>query len=152
MKRLGALATAALLIAGCGDEDDPSTTDALRIENPVVGETPVGADAAVYFDVVGGEGDALVGAASPAATATSLHTFEAVEGGGVMSPTDRIELDGDVTTLAPIDQHVMLEELAVALVAGETLRMTLRFEEHGDVDVVVDVVPLADLADLLPQN
>lgn len=152
MTRLLVLAAATLLVVGCGDEEDPSSGDPLRVEDAVLGETPAGADAALYFEIVGGAGDALVGASSPAAEATSLHTIEAVEGGGVMYPTDRIELGGDVTTFAPIDKHVMLEGLAVDLVAGETVRATLQFEEHGDVDVMVAVVPLADLADLLPES
>lgn len=150
MIRAVVLATTVLALAGCGDDD--AGDDPIRIENPVVGETPQGADAAVYFDVVGGSGDALVGATSPVAAATSLHTMEPVEGGGIMYPTDRIPLEGDVTTLAPLGTHVMLEELSVALVDGDTVAVTLLFEEHGGTEVVVDVVPLADLADLLPEQ
>ena len=152
MRRQPLLVTAAILLAGCGSGDDAPAGDSIEIENGVVGETPAGADAAVYLDIVGGDGDALVGASSTLAEATSLHTIEQVEGGGVMYPTDRIELEGDVTTLAPIDKHVMLEGLRVELVEGDTLTVMLEFDDHVDVEVDVDVVPLADLAELLPDE
>jgi copper(I)-binding protein len=152
VRRALLLAAAAILLAGCGSGDDAPAGEPIGVENGVVGETPAGADAAVYLDIVGGAGDALVGASSPLAAATSLHTMEPVEGGGIMYPTDRIDLEGDVTALAPIDKHVMLEGLADDLVEGDTVTVTLNFEDHVDIDVEVDVVPLADLAELLPDE
>ena len=46
MRRAPLLATAAILLAGCGSADDAPTGEPIEIENAVVGETPAGADAA----------------------------------------------------------------------------------------------------------
>ena len=141
------------VVVACGDSDGGDSDAVITIEAALVGETPAGADAAVYFDIHSSTDDALVGASSPLADGTSLHTMEPVEGGGIMYPTDRIEVDGGgVTRLAPLDKHVMLEGLGNDLVEGATVAVTLDFDNHPDVDVVVDVVPLADLAELLPTD
>ncbi len=135
---------ALLAMAGCGSGDDA----AIDVSGPVAGEALAGSDVAVYLDVDGGVGDAIVGASSPAAPAATLHELEEVEGGGIMMPSDRIGLDGH-TRLQPMGSHIMLSHLRWELTAGDRFALTLQFERHAPVEVEVEVVPLDALAELV---
>jgi copper(I)-binding protein len=82
---------------------------------------------------------ALVAAASSAAAAVELHTH--VNDGGVMRMRQVKEIvvpAGKEVALQPGGDHVMLIDLKVPLVAGETLALTLSFA-NGD-SLTVDAV------------
>jgi copper(I)-binding protein len=58
----------------------------------------------------------------------------------IMSPVDSIEVPaGGTAKLAPGGLHIMLFDLAAPLVEGDTLELTLEFEEAGDIEVAAPV-------------
>lgn len=162
-----AVLAATALVAACGDDDDTTTDDAADDAAPVAAvevtgawarTSPAVADAgAVYFEIAntGDADDALVGVSVDPAVAgkAELHETAAAEGddgmgdddgmgGGMMEmrPVDRIEVPaGDTVVLEPGGYHVMLLELAAPLQAGDTVEVTLSFEESGEQVVTADV-------------
>lgn len=107
--------------------------------------TPPGAEVgAVYITIEnnGGGEDRLVGATSPAAQSAMLH--ETVEENGVsqmrhavgtIAPGGRLEM-------RPGGAHIMLMGLAAPLTDGDTLDLTLSFENAGEVAVRATVAPV----------
>ena len=97
--------------------------------------------AAVYLTLTArGTEDALVGAASPAAGAATLH--ETRHDGDVMRmrQMERVALPaGRAVTFAPGGLHLMLTGLARPLRAGESVMVTLRFAHAAPVTVGVAV-------------
>jgi copper(I)-binding protein len=84
----------------------------------------------------GAAADRLVGASSPAARTTELHTH--MREGEVMRmrPVPGIDIPpGGTVTLEPGGMHLMLIGLAAPLRQGETVPVTLRFERAGEVRV-----------------
>lgn len=94
-----------------------------------------GGNGAVYLTVVNGREIALqlVAATSPAAATVEIH--ETIEDDGVMrmvhhpegfaiAPMSRLEL-------RPGGKHIMLVDLTDALAVGDTIDLTLTFEEEG---------------------
>lgn len=116
----------------------------------MVAETPLGFAAAVYLTIEQrGGADRLVGASSPVAGRVSLHLMEPLAGGGLMLPTDVIDIpSGSSVQMEPFGSHVMLEELTEPLRAGSQISLSLRFERADDVDVSVEVIDLEQLARL----
>ncbi|HEX9736239.1 MAG TPA: copper chaperone PCu(A)C [Thermoanaerobaculia bacterium] len=99
---------------------------------------------AVYFAVRdAGGGDRLVAVETAAARAAETH--ETVMDGDAMRMVPRPEgfevPAGGTLELAPGGKHVMLVDAEVAE-AAETVRLTLRFERAGAVDVDAPLVPL----------
>lgn len=140
------LRTALLVLAvGCGGAD----SGGVRVEGAVVGATPVGFDAAVYFDAITDDGDAIVGAESTDAAEVSLHQLRLVGGGGIMLPADRIELGVGTTSLRPQGSHVMLHDLRRPLEPGDEITVRLMFARHPAIVVTAAVVPLEDLVELV---
>jgi len=130
---------------GCGGS---SPEGRLEVIDPLVGEAPAGADAALYFDVVVDADDALIGVETPLADTIVLHELRAVEGGGIMWPVERIELvAGETAELRPFGSHVMLEGIHDGLEAGEQVEFLLIFDDRAPVAVVAEVVPLYELAE-----
>lgn len=88
----------------------------------------------------GAVADRLLGASTPAARATELHTH--MREGEVMRmrPVPAIEIPpGGAVKLEPGGYHLMLIGLAVPLKQGETVPVTLRFEHAGEVTVQLHV-------------
>ncbi|TCZ63077.1 copper chaperone PCu(A)C [Roseicella aquatilis] len=84
--------------------------------------------------------DRLVGASSPAARTTELHTH--IREGEVMRmrPVPAIEIPaGQAVTLQPGGLHLMLIGLQQALDQGGSVPVTLRFERAGEVTVQLAV-------------
>lgn len=133
------IATVALL-AACGD--DPSD---LVVEQPRIGATPQGADAALYFAITSPTDDRLVGVDTDVAETTSLHVTGSAD--GTMIEIEAFELPADTeVVLEPFGDHVMLEQVADELEPGDRVEVTLRFAEHAPVQVSADVSQLYDLA------
>lgn len=118
----------------------------------------VATNGAAYFTVTndGTVDDALVAAAADPSVAATVELHETVAadvpmGGDTsttamgtammeMRPVDRIDVPaGDMAELKPGGYHVMLLDLAEPLVVGETLELTLTFEEAGEQVVTVEV-------------
>lgn len=127
---------------------DPGAPSEIRVYGAMVAETPVGFAAAVYLTIEQrGGADRLIGATSPVAGRVSLHLMEPVPGGGLMLPTEAIEIPAGTTiAMEPFGSHVMVEDLLEPLVAGSTVPVTLRFERAGDLGVLVEVIDLEQLA------
>lgn len=127
---------------------DPGAPSEVGVSGAMVAETPVGFAAAVYLTIEQrGGADRLVGASSPVAGRVSLHVMEPMPGGGLMLPTDAIEIPASASVaMEPFGSHVMVEELVEPLVAGSSIPLTLLFERAGDVEVRVEVIDLERLA------
>lgn len=127
---------------------DPDAPSEIQVSGAVVAETPIGFVAAVYLTIEQrGGADRLIGATSPVAGRVSLHLMEPVPGGGLMLPTEAIEIPAGTTiAMEPFGSHVMVEDLLEPLVAGSTVPVTLRFERAGDLGVLVEVIDLEQLA------
>ncbi|MDO9708793.1 copper chaperone PCu(A)C [Paracraurococcus lichenis] len=88
----------------------------------------------------GAAADRLVGASTPLARTTEIHTH--VREGEVMRmrPVPGIDLPpGQSVTLQPGSFHLMLIGLTQLLIPGQTVPVTLRFERAGDVPVELQV-------------
>lgn len=135
----------ALAAAGCADA---GTT----LDGPVVIGEPVTAErAALYLTAVGGASDdRLVGLAVESVQEASLHRTETSGGMMRMQPVPEgfVVPAGGRLELRPGGAHAMLEGLAGAWSAGDSVEVTLRFES-GDRVVWARVVPLSDLETVL---
>jgi copper(I)-binding protein len=107
---------------------------------------PAGADGAVYLVVRNTTRDTvvLVGAATPAARAASLHESMTMGAGAAammhMAPLPRAAVPpGDSLVLAPGGRHLMLEGLVRALAPGDRIPLVLRLASGDSVLATADV-------------
>ena len=104
---------------------------------------PVGAG---YLSITnaGGSADRLVGASSAVAATVELHTMS--QEGGMMKMaqlTDGIPLPpGETVTLEPGGMHIMFIGPNQPFVEGECVALTLRFEQAGDLPVMLKIGPV----------
>ena len=132
---------AVAVLAACGG-DDPAD---LVVEQPRIGATPAGADAALYFDLTSPVDDRLVGVDADVAATTSLHVTRSSDGS--MVEIDEFELPaGAEVVFEPFGDHVMLERVVRELRPGDVVEVTLEFAEHAPVQVSADVSQLYELA------
>jgi copper(I)-binding protein len=90
----------------------------------------------------GAAADRLLGASSPIARVTELHTH--IREGDIlrMRPVAAIDLPpGGTVTLQPGGFHLMLIGLKEPLIQGQSVPLTLRFERAGEVQVMLAVQP-----------
>ena len=129
-----------LLIAACSA---PAKDGAIEVRDAWARATapgqPVGA---IYATIVNhGADDVLIGAATPSAAMTMIHTSSNVDGVARMRMVDRLAIPAGATVaLAPGGTHVMLEGLAAPLVAGQQTMITLRFATADAKQVPVAIV------------
>jgi copper(I)-binding protein len=93
---------------------------------------------AAYMTITnrGARPDVLVGASSPAAAAVQLHRTSMENGMARMRPAGTISLaPGTTLRVEPGGLHWMLHGLRAPLAAGQTLALTLRFRDAGDITV-----------------
>ena len=86
--------------------------------------------------------DRLVGASSPVARVTEIHTH--MREGDIlrMRPVPAIDIPpGETVTLQPGGFHLMLIGLKEPLIQGQTVPVTLRFERAGEVQVNLTILP-----------
>ena len=137
IRRIALLAAFAVGLASFGAQADaPVARDAWARA------TPPGSDvAAVYVTLVGAAAaDRLVGASTPRAGMTHLHSVDDAGGMARMRAVEGIEVPARRTVaLAPQGTHLMLMGLATPLVAGERFPMTLHFADSGDLRIEVRV-------------
>ena len=97
---------------------------------------------AVYLTVInsGNAGDAMVGASSPAAKKTEIHTTIVDNDVMKMRRLERIEIaPGERVVFEPGAAHVMLMGLTGPLREGETVTVTLTFERAGEIPVMAPI-------------
>lgn len=149
MKKSAFALLLAATLAACGQSPaeveiaDPWTRDS-------VGGT---ANAAVFMTITSPAADRLVAASTPAAARTGLMTMESGVSGMTMSYVETIDLPaGRPVALAPTGLHVWLEDLRQPLKAGETIPLTLTFENAGERQIEVPILapaapaPMPDMA------
>ncbi|MFC7475756.1 copper chaperone PCu(A)C [Dankookia sp. GCM10030260] len=90
----------------------------------------------------GAAADRLVGASTPVARITEIHTH--IREGDIlrMRPVAAIDLPpGGTVTLQPGGFHLMLIGLKDPLIQGQAVPVSLRFERAGEVQVMLAVQP-----------
>lgn len=103
------------------------------------------ANSAAYFSLEnrGKVADRLVSVESPVAERSELHDHVMQDDIARMVQVEAIELAaGESMTLAPGGLHVMLMGLAEPLQVGDSVPLTLHFEQAGHLDVEAEVRPL----------
>lgn len=146
MRRVGALvALGLLLMVACGGGDG-----ALEVSEARMGQ-PTGPNAAVYFKVSnnGNQADRLLGASTDVASSVQIHET-AMADDGTMSMTEVEGLDvpvGGTLALEPGGYHLMLIDAERADV-GDTVQVTLDWENAGEMTIDVEVVEPGDTADM----
>ena len=142
MRRL-ALVCAALALGACAMSAEVSVSE-LTIAEPRIG-APVGDNAAMYFTVTSSEEDRLVGAHTDAAARVELHeTVHGDDGTMGMRQVEAFTVSpGEDLVLEPGGLHIMLIDVE-RLSVGETVTVTLEFEQAGEIEVEAEVVDLAD--------
>ena len=106
--------------------------------------TPPGVDVgAAYMVIQGGrQADRIIGATSDRAAMVHLHAVEEKDGVARMRGIESVEIPaGQRVTLAPKSTHLMLMGLSSALVAGQTINITLQFARSEPQLVKVAVRP-----------
>ncbi len=115
----------------------------LLIDQPWSRELPPNAPAgAAYFTLhnAAGSADRLVGASTPRAGHSELHTHVHRDGLMKMEEVPSVEVPASgAVHFQPGGLHVMLFDLKQPLKAGEQFPLTLEFEKAGKVEVQVQV-------------
>ena len=140
MKRLSILAAGLLFSAGVL----AGAADNVSVQDPNVRLTPPSAPATGAFMVIRNAGDKdvrVVKADNPVSKATELHTY--VNEGGVMKmrpiPAIEIKAKGEAV-LKPGGLHVMMIDLKVPMKEGDTVPITLTFDDGSSKQVDARVV------------
>ncbi len=144
-----------LTLAACGDSDAPQTdttadvvAQQLTVEGAYAATAPAGGTGGVFLTIQGGSADdALLSVSYSGAERVEIHrTSAGADGMMQMEKMDRLDVRaGRQVSLEPGGYHVMLINLTEALTAGETLDLTMTFEEAGAMMVPVDIRALSDL-------
>lgn len=133
----------ALLIAACSGGSSGSGGGSMSAADPWVRYTgpDVAAGGFMILENAGDADDALVSASSPDFGSIELH--ETVEGGDgmmAMQPVASIPVAaGGTTELKPGSYHLMLFEPTGEIEIGQTVEITLAFEQGGTVTVQAEV-------------
>jgi periplasmic copper chaperone A len=116
-------------------------TGQIEITNAWARATPGGATTgAAYLTIVSPVADRLVGASSPVAKSTQLHSMTMQGTIMRMRQVDGIDLPaGKPVTLKPGGLHLMLVGLNAPLKAGQNFPLTLTFKNAGSKEVTVAV-------------
>lgn len=113
--------------------------------------TPPGADvAAAYFEIrnAGASADRLLAVTTPVAARAELHRTVVEDGMAGMRPVDALPVPArGRVVLAPGGVHLMLFGLRAPLVAGQRVRLLLRFEKAGSVEAEIVVATAAGADD-----
>jgi copper(I)-binding protein len=129
-------------LTACGGSDS-----GLEVTDARIGE-PTGPNAALYLTITDNAdvGDVLEGATTDVAESVELHeTIENDDGTMGMQPVDaQLEVGpGGTESLEPGGLHLMLIDVD-RLEVGDTVTVTLRWQNAGDMDVEAEVVEPQD--------
>ena len=151
------MASFALLGVACGgDELEPAMAGLASIGDLMVvegfGPEPVTPDvAAVYFTIHnrGDRDDRITDVTVNVAENTEIHSQIMDDDGMVrMEPVSSwVVAAGETVALMPGGVHVMLHELAAPYAAGDSLFVTVTFEQAGVLEFWVPVIPYAEVAE-----
>lgn len=112
--------------------------------------TPEGAKVGAIFielRAAAGVADRLLAASSPAAGVVELHDHIRDGAMAKMRRVDAIPIAaGQTVKLQPGGLHIMLMDLKGALVAGETVKLSLTFEKAGVVEVEAKIAPVGAMS------
>lgn len=103
---------------------------------------PGQSDGAAYLTIMnhGDQGDRLLAVSTPAAEAVELHSTTNVNGVAHMQRETSLEIPVHGTIrFQPGGYHLMLVGLKAPLKVGDTLKLTLKFEHAGVVELKVPV-------------
>lgn len=145
MKPIYKLICASMLALSLGGQSHAQTprANAIVVENAWARATPAGAKTgAVYMTLInnGAIPDRLLSVTTPAADSVQIHKVS--EENGVSSMRELPTMDiapGARVTFKPGDLHAMLVGLKQPLKEGQTIPLTLEFENAGKVDVAASV-------------
>ena len=145
MKKLSLLIAASLMSAGVL----AGAADAISVESPYVRLAPPNAPATGAFMVIKNSGDKdvkVVKADNPASKVTELHTH--LNEGGVMKmrpvPAIEVKAKGEAV-LKPGGLHVMLIEMKAPMKEGDSVPITLTFDDGSSKTVDAKVMrPMAE--------
>lgn len=102
------------------------SVDAPWVRGTVAGQSATGA----FMDLKSGSDLTLVGAASPIAGTVQVHAMEMHDGMMHMHGVERLPLPaGKTVRLAPGGYHIMLMDLKQPLADGESVPISLTFED-----------------------
>ena len=135
---------AALLLASCNKSGSPD----IQISNAWARETVAGQAATAAYMTLGNRGtgdDRLIAISTPAPAKAMLHASDNAGGIARMRPMEAglAVPAGATVELKPGGSHVMVTGLGGPLRAGDTLKLTLRFEKSGERPVDVRVTSAA---------
>lgn len=136
LKQPVAIATALLISAAA-----MAQTGSVEVTDAWARATPRGAEnGAVYLTMRSAAADRLTGLTTPIAEKAELHSM--TMDGGIMRMTELAAVDlpaGRAVTLKPGALHIMLVGLKQPLQPGQSIPLTLQFENAGIRDVAVAV-------------
>jgi len=131
-----------LMLAACGGKETPPAVKDLVIRGAYAFEAKAGGTAAAYAVIVNGRAaaDVLDSVTSTAARFTSAHAQSESNGFVTMTPIERPTVAlGDSLVFQPGGNHLMLEGVTRALVAGDTLTIMYWFQNAGPRAVLTTV-------------
>ncbi|SOB76349.1 hypothetical protein SAMN04488490_2034 [Marinobacter sp. LV10R510-11A] len=119
----------------------------IDIEHPWSRPTPPGTPMGVGYLVIRNHGDrdiTLISASTPRADRVSIHETLMKDGVMRMQPLKSgLKISaGEAVELKPYSYHLMLEKLTEPLKEGESIPLTLEFEDAGAIDVELSVQSL----------
>lgn len=146
--RTSTFAVLIVLLAACGAaaETGGGEIGVADVRAPV----PAGPNAAVYMTLTNESdtADRLVGVSSDVTDAVELHETQMTDGSMQMQQLDGMDIPaGGETVLEPGGMHVMLIGVD-GLAEGDTIDLTLSFDNAGDQDITAEIVPLGDEPDM----
>ncbi len=96
------------------------------------------------LEVTGDAPDRLIATETEAADRAELHNHLMADGIAKMRPVAAVEVaPGEPTVLQPGGLHVMLMGVKQPLVEGETMKLSLTFEQAGSVDLELPIKGVA---------
>jgi len=122
-----------------------ATVGSLDISSPWARATPPGAPTGGGYLTIANHGttpDVLLGASTPDAASTELHSMAVVNGVAQMRAVpDGVPIPADGTvTFDPSGLHFMFVQLAHPLTQGATILVTLKFKNAGTVAVEMPIL------------
>lgn len=133
----GVLSLALLMLAGCS-----GGADGIQISRAWAPATPPGASVgAAYMNIESGKADSLIAVRSSVAQSVELHRTSLEDGMAQMRKVDSVIVAPKTPlVLETGGLHMMLMELSAPLEAGQTFKVTLSFQDAGDVTTDVRVI------------
>jgi copper(I)-binding protein len=147
VRRLAAAGVLILGLAGAAAAAEMAQVGAVTIHDAwaraSLGTAPNSA-AYMTLETAGAELDRLVASSTPVAEKAQLHGHGMAGDVARMRPVDAVEVaPGTPTVLGPGGLHIMLIGLRQKLAAGDTIALTLVFEQAGEVTLEVPVRGMA---------